>query len=514
MYANLEYERGTIKISGDIHIPHAEFDERSGTFRALAYKYRQILTYLRESDVEFSDRVLDPLPCPYFDFDIELRDYQEEAIENWMEDRRGVIVLPTGSGKTYVALEIIKELNVPTLISVPTLDLLDQWKEKIPFECGELSGREKELKAITVATYESAFLNAEKIGNRFMLLVFDEVHHLPSKSYRNIAEMCAAPYRLGLTATYEREDGEHKRLFDLVGGKVFELKPDDLAGTHLANYMLKRITIPLSDEERALYERNIAVFKNFISSRNIRLRSPEDFRKVIMRTGVDDEAYNALKSWDAARKIAFNSKNKLIKLKEILEEHRGDKIIIFTRHNELVYRISRMFLIPPITYRTKKEERRAIIDGFKKGKFKAIVSSQVLDEGIDVPDANVGIIMSGSGSVREFIQRLGRILRPKGVMGKDIGLHDEVGNIGEMVEDMGKLEAGNGLKGMKDGRIRDREKENGIKIKREVESKNAKIVPNHFNNALLYELISLDTSEVNTSRKRAGKIKKVRSSVN
>lgn len=460
MYAKLEYERGTIKISGDVHIPHAEFDERSGTFRAFASKYRQIVSYLRESDIDFIDKVLDPIPCPYFDIDIELRDYQEEAIKNWIEDKRGVIVLPTGSGKTYVALEIIKELNVPTLILVPTLDLLDQWKDKIPFKTGELSGREKELEAVTVTTYDSAYLNAEKIGNRFLLLVFDEVHHLPSQSYRNIAEMSAAPYRLGLTATYEREDGEHKHLFELIGGKVFELKPDDLVGTHLANYTLKRIKIPLSDGERAQYERNISVFKNFISSRNIRLRSPEDFRKVIMRTGVDDEAYNALKSWDAARKIAFNSKNKLIKLKEILEEHRGDKIIIFTRHNDLVYKISRLFLIPPITYRTKKEERRAILDGFKKGKYKAIVSSQVLDEGIDVPDANVGIIMSGSGSVREFIQRLGRILRPKG----------------------------------------------GI-IKENSKLKQA-------NKAMLYELVSVDTSEINTSRRRAGKIKKVKNSVN
>ncbi len=96
----------------------------------------------------------------------------------------------------------------------------------------------------------------------------------------------------------------------------------------------------------------------------------------------------------------------------MLEKHRREKIIIFTRHNELVYKISKLFFIPAITYRTPKDERVAILDGFRKGKFKAIVSSQVLDEGIDIPDASVGIIMSGSGSVREYVQRLGRILRP------------------------------------------------------------------------------------------------------
>jgi superfamily II DNA or RNA helicase len=253
--------------------------------------------------------------------------------------------------------------------------------------------------------------------------------------------MSAAPYRLGLTATYEREDGLHRFLPDLVGGKIFELRADDLAGVHLANYVLKRISVPLTPEETKIYDENIYVFKNYISSRNIILKSPEDFRKVVMRTGFDERAYEALRAWDTARKIAFNSRNKLKKLRDLLEKHKGDRIIIFTRHNDLVYRISRLFLIPAITYKTKKEERKEILAGFKKGRYKAVVSSQVLDEGVDVPDANVGIIMSGSGSAREFIQRLGRVLRPK--------------------------------------------KEN----------------------AMLYELVSVDTSEIYTSRRRSSKLK-------
>ena len=95
-----------------------------------------------------------------------------------------------------------------------------------------------------------------------------------------------------------------------------------------------------------------------------------------------------------------------------MERHKNDKIIIFTRYNDLVYRISKIFLIPAITHKTDKKERSIILDGFRRGKFRAIVTSQVLDEGIDVPDANVGIIVSGTGSSREFIQRLGRLLRP------------------------------------------------------------------------------------------------------
>ncbi len=416
MRATLEYDRGTIIIRGDVHVPHARFDSRSRCLRALAYKYRDIVEYLERSGVEYDDNVLNLIPAPYFEADFELRDYQEQALQRWLEDRRGCIVLPTGSGKTYIAMAAISEISAATLIVVPTLDLVEQWRDKLSVFgeewIGEFTGRKKELKPITIATYDSAYINAEKLGNKFMLLIFDEVHHLPSEAYMQIAEMSAAPYRMGLTATYEREDGRHELLPELVGGKVFELKPADLAGKHLAEYTIKRIYVPLTDEEKEAYEEKAGVFKEYIKKKGLVLKSIEDFHKLVMATGYDENAYEALRAWDEARKIAFNSKNKLKKLRELLEKHRNDKIIIFTRHNDLVYKISRLFLIPAITYRTSKEERKLILDGFKSGKFKAIVSSQVLDEGIDVPDANVAIIMSGSGSAREYIQRLGRILRP------------------------------------------------------------------------------------------------------
>jgi len=416
MKATLEYDRGTIVIRGDVHVPHAKYDSRSRCLRALAYKYRDIVDYLQRSGVEYEDNVINPIPSPYFEADFELRDYQEQTLQRWLEDKRGCVVLPTGSGKTYVAMAAISEVSAATLVVVPTLDLVDQWKEKLSVFgeewIGEFTGRKKELKPITVATYDSAYVNAERLGNRFVLIVFDEVHHLPSEAYMQIAEMSAAPYRMGLTATYEREDGRHELLPDLVGGKIFELKPSDLAGKHLADYAIKRIYVPLTEEEKKAYERAARVFKEYVTKKGLKLRSVEDFHRIVMATGYDEKAYEALRSWDEARKIAFNSKNKLRKLRELLERHKNDKILIFTRHNDLVYRISKLFLIPAITYRTSKEERARVLEGFRSGKFRAIVSSQVLDEGIDVPDANVAIIMSGSGSAREYIQRLGRILRP------------------------------------------------------------------------------------------------------
>ncbi|MBO8180656.1 MAG: DEAD/DEAH box helicase [Archaeoglobus sp.] len=416
MIAEIYYDKGTIVIKGNVHVPHAKFDSRSGTYRALAYRYRDIIEYLERNGIDFIDNALDPIPTPYFDAEISLRDYQEKALERWLIDKRGCVVLPTGSGKTHVAMAAINELSAPTLIVVPTLALVEQWKDKLRIfgeeNVGEFSGREKELKPLTVATYDSAYVNAEKLGNKFMLLVFDEVHHLPAESYVQTAQMSAAPFRLGLTATFERDDGRHEILKEVVGGKVFELLPDHLAGKHLASYTIKRIFVPLTDEEKKEYEKREKIFKGYLRAKGIMLRRSEDFNKIVMASGYDERAYEALRAWEGARKIAFNSKNKIRKLREILDRHRKDKIIIFTRHNELVYRISKVFLIPAITHRTGRDEREEILEGFKTGRFRAIVSSQVLDEGIDVPDANVGVIMSGSGSAREYIQRLGRILRP------------------------------------------------------------------------------------------------------
>ncbi|AGK61462.1 DNA repair helicase RAD25 [Archaeoglobus sulfaticallidus PM70-1] len=415
MFVKLSYDRGTIIAKGDVHIPFGSFDERVGCYRVLAYKYRDLVEYLNLSGIEYEEEVFDPPPTPFFDAEFELRDYQEEAVQKWMVDRRGVVVLPTGAGKTYVAMEIIRELNVPTLIVVPTLDLIDQWMAKLSIfgEIGEFSGRKKEIKAITISTYDSAYINAETLGNKFLLIVFDEVHHLPSESYRVIAEMSCAPYRLGLTATMEREDGLHSLLPKLVGGKVYEVTHDQIS-EHLAPFTIKRIKVPLSEKEKGAYDQLSKKFRDYLKKKGMKLTSMDDFRKIVMRTGFDKQAYEALKSWEEARKIAYNSKNKLKVLKNLLQRHRKDKIIIFTRYNDLVYRISRLFLIPAITYKTDQSERKEILRNFRRGIYRVIVSSQVLDEGVDVPDANIGIIMSGSGSAREYIQRLGRILRPSG----------------------------------------------------------------------------------------------------
>jgi superfamily II DNA or RNA helicase len=302
-------------------------------------------------------------------------------------------------------------------VVVPTLDLVDLWTEEVQafdITIGEYTGREKRLEPITVSTYDSAYAHAESLGNRFKLIVFDEVHHLAAEGYRQIAEFFASPYRLGLTATYEREDEQHEALTELLGGKVYEIETEELTGEYLAEYTVERITVDLTPDERQRYDEHVETFRNYLRSTNITMRGPDDFQKVVLRSGSDPQAWKAVRARNEARQIAYSSDAKLDECATLLDRHRDDRIIIFTRHNDLVHAVADRFLIPPITHKTPKDERRRTLRRFKNDDYGAIVSSQVLDEGVDVPDAIVGIILSGTGSSREYRQRLGRILRPSG----------------------------------------------------------------------------------------------------
>ena len=425
----LTFDKGTIQIQGDVRVPNCTWDERAKTFRAMALYYRDIIVFLERSGFDFDDDVLDLLPCTELESSVVLRDYQNQALDAWTDnDKCGIIVLPTGSGKTVVGIKAISMLNTPTLVVAPTLDLVDQWrtrlKKEFKTEVGILGGGEWDLKALTVSTYDSAYIHADKLGNRFGLIIFDEVHHLPAAGYRNIAEMFAAPYRMGLTATFEREDGLHEELNRLVGGKVFEKKVKDLTGTHLSPFRLEKIRVELTKEEKEEYEKNQRVFSDYLARIKLTIRSPADFQKLVMRSGRDPNARRALLARNKARDVAYNSISKIGKLSEILKEHNDSRIFIFTEHNKLVHIISKQFLIPSITYRTTGKERSETLDRFRSGVYRAVVTSKVLDEGIDVPDADVGIILSGTGSNRAFIQRLGRILRKK--EGKEAVLYEIV----------------------------------------------------------------------------------------
>ena len=414
----LRYHKGTVLVWGDVRVPNSSWDPRIGAFRALALYYPEALRFLRLSGLDFKDDVLDLPPCPELTSKTRLRGYQEEALNAWLRaGKRGVIVLPTGAGKTIVAMAAISSVNAPAIVVVPTIDLIEQWRanlvKEFGVEVGAYGGGEKSLKAITVSTYDSAYIRAEELGNKFVLAIFDEVHHLPAPSYSQIAELFAAPFRMGLTATYIRQDEGHKLLPRLVGNVVYELETKDLAGTHLSHYTLEKIFVDLTPDEQAEYEKNYEVFKKYLRRKRVRLQNSRDFQRFIMRTGTDPEARRALLARNRALDIALNASSKIDALGDLLADNINEKVLIFTQHNKLVHRISREFLIPAITHQTSKEERSEILRRFRSGVYNRIVTSRVLDEGIDVPDATLGVILSGTGSSREFIQRLGRLLRKK-----------------------------------------------------------------------------------------------------
>lgn len=415
----LEYDRGTIVVKGLTHeIPPLRWDPRTKGLRALAYKYLEVKRSLELLGLEVEDHVFSPIKGFIGDVALKsLRSYQEEAVEAWVKaGRKGVIVLPTGTGKTLIAIKIIALLNEPTLVVVPTLELLEQWRTELSktlkVHVGAVGGGSRELSFVTLSTYNSAYIHAEDLGNKFKLLVFDEVHHLAGENFRQIALLSAAPYRLGLTATFEREDGKHVDLLDLVGDVVYRKSVYEMRSKHLADFDLVRVYVRLTDDERRKFEQLYSTYKDFLDKKNWRLKSLQDFKRLIMMSGLSSEARRALIAWRDARLLILNSVSKLEILRDLLKKHHDDRILIFTELNKTVRKISKTLLIPEITYKTEPKERATVMELFKKGIYRAVVTSKVLEEGVDVPDANVAIVLSGTASRRSFIQRLGRILRP------------------------------------------------------------------------------------------------------
>ena len=419
----LEFDRGTLLVHAaeqdlpaGVDLPGCVYDPRVRRFRAPAHRYREIMTTLHRAGVVLDNRAggFDELPLELLD----RRDpfpYQAEAVAAWWPTRRGVVVLPTGAGKTFVAVQILKRLRRSTLVVTPTLDLVQQWYgvlgDAFGVEVGLVGGGSYELRDLTVTTYDSAHLHMERFGDRFALLVFDECHHLPGPTYALAAEMSLAPFRLGLTATPEREDGAEARLDALIGPILYRREIGELAGEFLSAYDTEQIQVSLSEEEREAYLENRAIYRGFLEEENLRLGSPSGWRRFLQAISRSERGRRAFLAYRAQKTIAQASDAKLRTLERLLARHRHDRVLIFTSDNATVYAISRRFLIPAITHQTKVKERHELLSGFSAGRYPFLVTSRVLNEGVDVPSANVGVVLSGSGTVREHVQRLGRILR-------------------------------------------------------------------------------------------------------
>lgn len=415
------YDKGTIlldNVTDYSQVPsYFEWDSRVDKYRTMACNYRKFVEYFFRNKIPFNDRVKSYRELnlgSHINFTPHL--HQEEAVRSWMKNKRGTVILPTGSGKTYVAKMIIHKIQRSTLVIVPTIDLMNQWYDFLSLafkeEIGLIGGGYYEVKDITVTTYDSAYIKMDTIGNRFGLIIFDEVHHLPGETYIQSAGMAIAPYRLGLTATYERPDGKHLNLEEILGPVVYEkpiteLVKDDL----LAEYETRKITVELSEKEKFEYGEARKIVKEFREEKGIYLNSVNDWQKFILMSSRTKQGRDALFAHRKARKIALGTESKLVILDNLLRKHSKDRILIFTEDNEMVYNISLRFLIPSITHQTDTKERKEILELFNQGTYKALVTSKVLNEGVNVPACNVGIIFSGSSTVREHVQRLGRILR-------------------------------------------------------------------------------------------------------
>lgn len=420
----LKYDKGSIILSGLGQIPYTVHDQRTNQLRAQALYYSNIISYLQQSGIEYEDNVMDLIPTPHLNIssnvNLSFRTYQKQAIKNWLEaGKKGCIILPTGSGKTIIAIKIIEIINSSSIIIVPTIDLMNQWTNILTkyfedIKIGNIGGGIFNVSGITVSTYDSAYLKAPYIGNKFDLVIFDELHHLAAPGYKTIAEQFTSKYRLGLTATYEREDDLHIEFPKLVGGIVFHSQLNELTrAKYLASFVVERRYVNLLEEEKNQYQKNYYLYQTLLKKIGLNLRGKFSLTKLIMISGKNKDAREALLARNNALDIALNSKSKIEELTKILDENKGLKTIIFTQHNKLVYEISYKFLIPYITYKSSKQERNDVLNGFKGDRYNVLVTSKVLDEGVDIPDAELGIIVSGTGSKREFIQRLGRLLRTK-----------------------------------------------------------------------------------------------------
>lgn len=419
----LKFESGTLILEGadeNDTVPKAfVWDRRTKYFRAPAFRYREIIKSFIRAKTPYEDEAKKYDTFAFKQkFHLSPRPYQTASIEAWRANERcGVIVLPTGAGKTHVATMAIEMCGRQTLVIVPTIDLMNQWYDLLlstfNVEVGLIGGGFYEVGAITVTTYASAFRHQERLGNQFGLVIFDECHHLPSEGYKYAAEFAIAPFRLGLSATPERGDGADELLQQIIGDFVFRLEAQELAGEYLADYTLERIEVDLSDEERAGYERERAIYTDFKRRKNLPY-GQEGWRMFLIHSAKSEEGRRAMKAYRNQKKIALGTDSKLRVLQDLLVRHKHDKVLIFTAENEMVYQISKDYLIPSITHETNVKERKFWLDSFNKGDVLALATSKVLNEGVNIPDASVAIILSGSGSSREHIQRLGRILRKKG----------------------------------------------------------------------------------------------------
>jgi len=314
---------------------------------------------------------------------IELRDYQDEYVEKAYSKKAAVLANPAGSGKTVTSIGLMAKVDSPTLILVPQRNLVGQWKREIldkttltEDQIGEYHGDTKEMNDVTIATYHMAGEKTEIFRDEWGLIIFDEVHHIPSQLFRKTASL-QSTRRIGLSASPVREDSKERDIFALIGQEI----GSDWARFFAEGHVVKpEVEIQLvdweSDHYRHRYEEASGIKKAIIASKN-----PRKHRN----------------------------------FEEILDKHEGDKTIIFCDWLDQGEELSEEYDIPFISGETDFEDREDYFEKFRNDELTTVIVSRIGDEGLDLPDAEIGIIMSGQGgSRRQATQRAGRVMRPFG----------------------------------------------------------------------------------------------------
>jgi superfamily II DNA or RNA helicase len=419
---HLRFDRGTIVLrdppSGvDLSdLPCVLWDPRVGALRAPAMAHAALREALHQRGVHFTDdldRVTDLVgkwtePA--------LRPYQDDALWAWQRSaHRGVVVLPTGSGKTRLAIAAMARTRCPALALVPTRALLEQWVRELtvafngPVGC--LGDGQRRIEQVTVSTFESAWRQMDQLGDRFGLVVVDEVHHFGDGLRDEALELCAAPRRLGLTATPPHGIAAG-RITELVGPIVLELSVSDLAGRYLAPFELVTLRLDLDPEERRSWDHSVAFYRPVLHAfqRECPGASWLEFVRAASRT---EHGRCALAAFRQSRELLAFPSAKRAALAALLARHTGSRVLVFTPDNATAYAAAREHLLMPITCDIGRQERASALERFRRGELRALVSARVLNEGIDVPEADVAIVVGGTQGEREHVQRIGRLLRPR-----------------------------------------------------------------------------------------------------
>lgn len=433
MALRIEYDRGTLRLEGDevsaLPEPSVRFDPRTGFHRAPAHRHAVLVRAARGAGLVVDDRlasaVLPPPPAPP---PVPLRDYQAQAVAAlFSAGGRGVVCLPTGSGKSRLACAAIAHAGRSAVVLVPTLTLLEQWRallaESFRSNVGVVGDGTYELASLTVVTFASAYQRLDAFGHRFGVLVVDEAHHFAHGLRTEALEMCTAPIRLGLTATPPDPGSDAAaRLTALLGPVVFDRGVAEL-GAHLAPLVVHRHMVDLDDDERAAYQRDVAPFL-LVRAELLRRQPWLDWAGCLKQVARMPQGRELLAAFRRASSVATLPRAKVALAERLLHEVTGERVLLFCATADDAYRLGQALLTPVVTAETPRLERVAILEAFARAELRGLASARVLNEGVDVPEASVAIVAGGSLGQREHVQRIGRVLRPR--PGKQAVVHEIV----------------------------------------------------------------------------------------